>query len=39
MGSVVLDGKALPKQIEASLAERVAKPKEKTGGRTPILTG
>jgi len=37
MTAVVLDGKALSKQIEASLAERVAKLKEKTGGRTPIL--
>jgi len=37
MAAVVLDGKALSKEIEASLAERVAKLKEKTGGRTPIL--
>jgi methylenetetrahydrofolate dehydrogenase (NADP+)/methenyltetrahydrofolate cyclohydrolase len=37
MAAVVLDGKALSKQIEASLAERVAKLKEKTDGRTPIL--
>ena len=37
MAAVVLDGKALSKQIEASLAERVAKLKEKSGGRTPIL--
>jgi len=37
MAAVVLDGKALSKQIEASLAERVAKLKEKAGGRTPIL--
>jgi methylenetetrahydrofolate dehydrogenase (NADP+)/methenyltetrahydrofolate cyclohydrolase len=37
MAAVVLDGKALSKQIEASLAERVAKVKEKSGGRTPIL--
>jgi len=37
MAAVVLDGKALSKQIEASLTERVAKLKEKTGGRTPIL--
>ncbi len=37
MAAVVLDGKALSKQIETSLAERVAKLKEKSGGRTPIL--
>ena len=37
MAPVVLDGKALSKQIEASLAERVAKLKEKSGGQTPIL--
>ena len=37
MAAVVLDGKALSKQIEASLAERVAKLKEQSGGRTPIL--
>ena len=37
MAAVVLDGKALSKQIEASLAERVTKVKEKSGGRTPIL--
>jgi len=37
MAAVVLDGKALSKQIEASLTERVAKLKEKSGGRTPIL--
>ncbi len=36
MAAVVLDGKALSKQIEASLTERVAKLKEKSG-RTPIL--
>ncbi len=37
MAAVVLDGKALSKEIEASLAERVAKLKEKSGGRAPIL--
>jgi len=37
MAAVVLDGKALSKEIEASLANRVAKLKEKSGGRTPIL--
>ena len=37
MAAVVLDGKALSKQIEASLAERVAKLKEKSAGRSPIL--
>lgn len=37
MDAVVLDGKALSKQIEASLAERVTKLKEKAGGRPPIL--
>jgi methylenetetrahydrofolate dehydrogenase (NADP+)/methenyltetrahydrofolate cyclohydrolase len=37
MAAVVLDGKALSKRIEASLAERVAKLKERSGGRAPIL--
>jgi methylenetetrahydrofolate dehydrogenase (NADP+)/methenyltetrahydrofolate cyclohydrolase len=37
MAAVVLDGKALSKQIEASLVDRVAKLKEKSGGRAPIL--
>jgi methylenetetrahydrofolate dehydrogenase (NADP+)/methenyltetrahydrofolate cyclohydrolase len=37
MAAVILDGKALSKQIETSLAERVAKLKERSGGRTPIL--
>jgi len=37
MAAVMLDGKALSKQIEASLAERVARLKQKSGGRTPIL--
>ena len=37
MAAVVLDGKALSKQIEASLTDRVAKLKQATGGRTPIL--
>jgi len=37
MAAVILDGKALSKEIEASLAERVAKLKQKSGDRTPIL--
>ena len=37
MTAVVLDGKALSKQIEATLTERVAKLKEETCGRAPIL--
>jgi len=37
MAALVLDGEALSKQIEASLAERVAKIKEQSSGRTPIL--
>ncbi len=37
MAAVVLDGKTLSKQIEASLTDRVARLKEKSGGRTPIL--
>jgi methylenetetrahydrofolate dehydrogenase (NADP+)/methenyltetrahydrofolate cyclohydrolase len=37
MAAVTLDGKALSKQIEASLTGRVAKLKERSGGRTPIL--
>jgi len=37
MAAVVLDGKALSKEIEAQLAKRVAALKEKSGGRTPIL--
>jgi len=37
MAAVVLDGKALSKQIEASLAERVTRLKSKSGGCTPIL--
>jgi len=37
MAAVALDGKALSKQIEASLTGRVAKLKERSGGRTPIL--
>jgi methylenetetrahydrofolate dehydrogenase (NADP+)/methenyltetrahydrofolate cyclohydrolase len=37
MPALVLDGEALSKQIEASLARRVARIKEQSGGRTPIL--
>jgi len=37
MAAVILDGKTLSKQIERSLAERVAKLKERPGGRTPVL--
>jgi len=37
MAAVVLDGKALSKEIEAQLAGRVAALKEKSAGRTPIL--
>ncbi len=35
--SLVLDGKALAKQSEAELSERVTKLKEASNGRTPIL--
>ena len=37
MTAVVLDGKALSKEIEADLKKRVAKLKAENGGRTPIL--
>jgi methylenetetrahydrofolate dehydrogenase (NADP+)/methenyltetrahydrofolate cyclohydrolase len=37
MAALVLDGETLSKQIEASLAKRVAKIKEQSGGRTPVL--
>jgi len=37
MPALVLDGKALSKEIEASLATRVEAIKAKSGGRTPIL--
>jgi methylenetetrahydrofolate dehydrogenase (NADP+)/methenyltetrahydrofolate cyclohydrolase len=37
MSSTVLDGKALSQQIEAALSERVAKLRERGGGRPPIL--
>jgi len=37
MAAVVLDGKALSKQTEASLATRVEEIKAKSGGRIPIL--
>jgi len=37
MADVVLDGKALSKQIEASLVSRVDEVKTRSGGRAPIL--
>ena len=37
MAAQVLDGKAVAAQSEAELAKRVARIKEKSGGRTPIL--
>ena len=37
MPALVLDGKSLSKEIEASLATRVEAIKAKSGGRTPIL--
>jgi methylenetetrahydrofolate dehydrogenase (NADP+) / methenyltetrahydrofolate cyclohydrolase len=37
MAGTVLDGKSLALQIEAELAQRVAKLKERAGGRSPIL--
>ena len=37
MAAQVLDGKALSKEIEASLATRVEAIKAKSGGRIPIL--
>ena len=35
--SLLLDGKALAKQTEAELLQRVEAMKEKSDGRTPIL--
>jgi methylenetetrahydrofolate dehydrogenase (NADP+) / methenyltetrahydrofolate cyclohydrolase len=37
MAGIVLDGKALAQQLEIELAARVAKIREKAGGKTPIL--
>ena len=37
MAGTVLDGKSLALQIETELAQRVAKLKERAGGRSPIL--
>jgi methylenetetrahydrofolate dehydrogenase (NADP+) / methenyltetrahydrofolate cyclohydrolase len=37
MAALMLDGKALAKEIEVSLKERVEKYKEKTGGKVPLL--
>ena len=37
MSGMVLDGKALAKQMETDLAERVRKIKDKSSGKTPIL--
>ncbi len=37
MTALVLDGKAVAAQSEAELSQRVAKIKEKSGGKTPIL--
>lgn len=37
MTAVVLDGKALARQTEASLASRVEEVKKRSGGRVPIL--
>jgi methylenetetrahydrofolate dehydrogenase (NADP+)/methenyltetrahydrofolate cyclohydrolase len=37
MAGTVLDGKALSQEIEAALSARVARIREKTGGRQPIL--
>lgn len=37
MSAIVLDGKAVAQQTEAELSERVARLKEKSGGKTPIL--
>ena len=37
MSGTVLDGKALSQEIEAALSARVARIKEKNGGRHPIL--
>ncbi len=37
MSALVLDGKALAAETEAQLGERVARLREKSGGKTPIL--
>lgn len=37
MPGIVLDGKALARQLEAELADRVQRIKDNTGGRIPIL--
>ena len=37
MSALILDGKAVARQTEAELTERVARLKEKSGGQTPIL--
>jgi methylenetetrahydrofolate dehydrogenase (NADP+)/methenyltetrahydrofolate cyclohydrolase len=37
MAGIILDGKALAQQLETELAARVAKIREKAGGRAPIL--
>lgn len=37
MTALILDGKALAKKTESELTERVARLKEKSGGKTPIL--
>ncbi len=37
MSALVLDGKALSKQLEAELAQRVAVIKERRGGEAPAL--
>jgi methylenetetrahydrofolate dehydrogenase (NADP+)/methenyltetrahydrofolate cyclohydrolase len=37
MAGMVLDGKALSQEIETALSARVAKVREKSGGRLPIL--
>ena len=37
MSTLILDGKSLAKQREATLKKRVALLKEKSGGRSPIL--
>jgi len=37
MAGTVLDGKSLAQEIETALAVRVARIREKTGGRSPIL--
>jgi len=37
MSALILDGKAVARQTEAELTERVARLKDKSGGQTPIL--